>query len=50
MATGVNDRGPFVDDPGALLIYEADAAEALQAILDQDPCSRNPGCLVHHDP
>jgi uncharacterized protein YciI len=38
--------GPIVDDSGALLVYEADSAEAVQAILDQDPYSRNPGCLA----
>jgi uncharacterized protein YciI len=29
--------GPFSDDSGALLIYEADSQAALQAILDKDP-------------
>ena len=37
--------GPFVDDSGALVVYEAESPEALQAILDQDPYSQNPGCL-----
>jgi uncharacterized protein YciI len=39
--------GPYADDSGALLVYEADSAEALQAILDQDPYSQNPGCLAN---
>ena len=38
--------GPFVDDSGALLVYEAESREALQAILDQDPYNQNPGCLA----
>ena len=29
--------GPFSDDSGALLIYEADSQESLQAILANDP-------------
>jgi uncharacterized protein len=29
--------GPFEDDSGALIIYEADTAEAAQALLDADP-------------
>ena len=37
--------GPFVDDSGALLVYEAESREALQSILDQDPYSQNQGCL-----
>ena len=29
--------GPFLDDYGALIIYEADSAEAAEAILKADP-------------
>ena len=37
--------GPFVDDSGALLIYEAESEGALQAILSDDPYWVNNGCL-----
>lgn len=29
--------GPYVDFPGALLIFESDSIEGLNALLDQDP-------------
>ena len=29
--------GPFEDDSGALIIYEADSIEEAQALLDADP-------------
>jgi uncharacterized protein YciI len=29
--------GPMVDYPGALLIFKAESAESLAALLDQDP-------------
>ena len=29
--------GPMVDNPGALLIFKAESAEALSALLDNDP-------------
>ena len=38
--------GPFGDDSGALLIYEADSEQALQAVLDKDPYVVNTGCLA----
>jgi uncharacterized protein len=37
--------GPFADDSGALLIYEAESGDALQAILGNDPYWVNTGCL-----
>jgi uncharacterized protein YciI len=37
--------GPFTDDSGALLIYEAESEAALQAILDQDPFWTTDGVL-----
>lgn len=33
--------GPFVDDSGALLIYEAESLEEAQAMLAEDPFSKN---------
>ena len=38
--------GPFVDDSGALLVYEAESEAALKEILDQDPYVLNEGCLA----
>ena len=38
--------GPFTDDSGALLVYEAESPEALQAILDQDPFWKTDGVLA----
>ena len=32
--------GPFVDDSGSLIIYEADSSDEVQAILDADPFSK----------
>ena len=29
--------GPMVDNPGALLIFKADSADELSALLDNDP-------------
>lgn len=29
--------GPFTDDSGALFIYEADSAEAVSALIANDP-------------
>lgn len=29
--------GPLVDNPGALLIFKSESAEALSALLDNDP-------------
>jgi uncharacterized protein YciI len=37
--------GPFADDSGALLVYEAESEAALQAILEQDPYTQTEGCL-----
>ena len=37
--------GPFADDSGALLLFEAESEEALQEIVDQDPYTQNEGCL-----
>lgn len=33
--------GPFMDDSGALFIYEADSAEAASALVAEDPFSTN---------
>ena len=37
--------GPFVDDSGALMVYEVESEAALQEILDQDPYTQTTGCL-----
>ena len=37
--------GPFVDDSGALLVYEAESEAALQEIVDRDPYTQTEGCL-----
>lgn len=33
--------GPFTDDSGALIIYEADTREAAEALLQGDPFNKN---------
>jgi uncharacterized protein YciI len=33
--------GPFTDDGGALIIYEADSREAAEALLQGDPFNRH---------
>lgn len=33
--------GPFTDDSGALIIYEADSPEAAEALLQGDPFNKN---------
>lgn len=33
--------GPFTDDSGALIIYEADSREAAEALLQGDPFNKN---------
>jgi uncharacterized protein YciI len=40
------EAGPYGYDSGALLIYEADSQQALQAVLDEDPYVVNTGCLA----
>jgi uncharacterized protein len=37
--------GPFTDDSGAMLVYEAESDTALEAILSKDPYWVNTGCL-----
>jgi uncharacterized protein YciI len=37
--------GPYVDDSGALLIYEVDTEAELQEILSNDPYCTTEGCL-----
>ena len=37
--------GPFVDDTGALIIYEADSQEAAEALLAADPYSKTGGII-----
>jgi uncharacterized protein YciI len=39
--------GPFTDDSGALIIYEADSAEEAEAILKGDPFAKN-GIFVRY--
>ena len=39
--------GPFVDDTGALLIYEAESEEALRGIVAEDPYSQNEGIVAN---
>jgi uncharacterized protein len=41
----LHSAGPFVDESGALLIYEAESGDALQAILSNDPYWVNTGCV-----
>ncbi|MEU4397039.1 YciI family protein [Micromonospora orduensis] len=38
--------GPFSDDSGALLIFDVPDAEALAAIIAEDPYYRTPGVTV----
>jgi hypothetical protein len=40
--------GPFVDDSGALIIYEAEDLGEVQAILTNDPFAQN-GVIVSAD-
>ena len=37
--------GPYVDDSGALLIYEVESEAELQEILSHDPYWTTKGCL-----
>ena len=37
--------GPYVDDSGAMLVYEAESKPALDEILSKDPYWVNTGCL-----
>lgn len=39
------DSGPYVDDTGALLIYEMESEEALKTLIAQDPYSKNAGVI-----
>jgi len=32
--------GPFVDDSGALIVYEADSAEEAESLISNDPFSK----------
>ncbi|MBM0233945.1 hypothetical protein JNW91_20070 [Micromonospora sp. STR1_7] len=38
--------GPFSDDSGALLVFDVPDAEALAAIVAEDPYYRTPGVAV----
>lgn len=38
------ESGPFVDDKGALLVYEADSEAEARSMVDNDPYVKN-GCL-----
>lgn len=40
------ESGPYVDDTGALLIYEAESEEAVRAFLSQDPYWKNEGVVA----
>lgn len=40
------ESGPFLDDSGALLVYEVETEEALYEILAQDPFWQNIGVLA----
>lgn len=33
--------GPFSDDSGALIVYEADSIEGARALIESDPFNRN---------
>jgi uncharacterized protein YciI len=40
------ESGPFVDDSGALLVYEAETEKKLYEILAQDPYWKNVGVIA----
>lgn len=39
--------GPFSDESGAMLVYETESREALDAVLSKDPYWINTGCLAN---
>ena len=41
------ESGPYVDDTGALLIYEAESEDAVRAIVAADPYSLNDGVIAN---
>jgi uncharacterized protein YciI len=40
------ESGPYVDDTGALLIYEAESEEALRELIAHDPYNLNVGVVA----
>jgi uncharacterized protein YciI len=40
------ESGPFVDDTGALLIYEADSEDEVRALLANDPYAKSGGVIA----
>lgn len=40
------ESGPFVDDTGALMVYEAESEEAVRAIIANDPYFMNDGVVA----
>ena len=39
------ESGPWLDDSGALLVYEAESEDALRELLAQDPYWQNSGIV-----
>lgn len=42
----LHESGPWADDSGALLIYEAENEAAARALLAADPYSQTPGVIA----
>ncbi len=40
------ESGPYVDDTGALLVYEAESEEAVRGFLANDPYWKNDGVVA----
>jgi uncharacterized protein YciI len=40
------ESGPYVDDTGALLVYEADSEETVNGFLANDPYWKNDGVVA----
>jgi len=40
------ESGPYTDESGALMIYQAESDAALRELIAQDPYNRTPGVLA----